>query len=172
MLDSDTGDALATYQSGTSSTDAIFDAAFDSDGNLFFIGYSYGNWATAVGEGDFVAVKFSPLLQDTPTPAPTSRVVTPAPGVAGSTSTEISDTQAPAGVGVRTPAPLSSDHSITLTPSPTTGGEGGSTSLAAWQIAAVSVGGGVFLLLLTLCEQYIAEIQDSFLVCMMCDMKK
>ena len=109
VLDGETGEELTRFQNGTNGSDAINFAGFDSEGALFFGGYTYDMF----GDQDLVGLKFSPLAEVTPTPSPTkpptsvityaSVMPTPAPFDLTPT-TPVSPTPVPVSP---TPAPVS-----------------------------------------------------------------
>lgn len=134
VLDSETGDELSRYQDGTTEYDSIKFSGFDSDGGLFFGGYS----ETVSTEADFVAIKFEPLQGVAPTPS------------LSSTQPSLSETPAPMEEvsPSGTPAPSPSAQARDTPGS----AEAETAVLAEWEVGALAAGGGVLLLLLGLCE--------------------
>lgn len=163
VLDGDTGAELARWQNGTIGTDILEFAQFDASGGLYFGGYSSAAWIGGSGDEDVIAIKFEPLatssgMTEAPSSAPTS---SPTPGPTFAPSPLPTPGPSPA-ISLETLAPSAATRDIPLVPSPaptasaasaSLAGDGGSSeALEQWAVGAIAAGGGVFLILLALCE--------------------
>lgn len=165
LLDGLSGNELFRWQNGTVGDDVIEFAQFDSAGGLYFGGFSSAAWEGGAGDEDVIALKFELLagtaqLTEAPTLSPTI-----APTLAPSPSPTPRPTVLP------TPAPSAAARNIPLpSPAPTASAtasltpalavaEGGrdttsSAVLERWAVGAIAAAGGVFLVLLALCESF------------------
>ena len=171
VIDGLSGDELSRWQDGTVGDDVIEFAQFETDGALYFGGFSSAAWVGGAGDEDMIAIKFEPLTlaaQSTesptagptgaPTPAP-SPSPTPSPTPPRTPSPSPSPTPAPStasrGAPLPSPAPtVSATASSTPALAVVEGGRDATSTavLERWAVGAIAAAGGVVLVLLALGE--------------------